>query len=405
MKRSLCVYSLALTLSAAAYPAESVLAQKLPVRQAAKAVLEKSLSTPHLPGLRTPKLPSLPAVRPTAGLHTGTLQNLLSNARGNTDEMPQVDRIVFSAAAQKTSAEPAKDMRQSVAKVLSSFLEDWPEKQQPSATAFVFKTHYNGKEEIWGATAAHIAKGMGQQLTLVFYEGDKKIVLPAEVVQYGPNMISDLALLKLPENLPPEIVPLPLSDAPAKTGEAFIAGGYSNHRFIYTGKQHLQKDNSRFLRTDFFVPLKNRAGLCGSPLINAQGEVAGILCGSIWEADVAFAANTNVLSYLLEAQHKGSADIPLVAGSIKLGDIKTTEHIHSVEALNAQRQTIGKYDTQNRLPQSTMLALLKLPDTHFLRFMLEDRGNKPMEFNMDNPFRYLIYNKEQDTFEYQPIRW
>lgn len=387
MKRYIIIYSLALVSLAVFVPPYDACAQKIPFSQAAKTAFGKSALTDR-------------ALQGTA-VSAAARQAALSR------NLPAVITRANAASLATHQAQvlQAKDMRQSVAKVLSSFLEDWPEKQQPSATAFVFKTHYNGKEEVWGATAAHIAKGMGNRLSLVFYNGSKRIDVPAEVVQYGPNMISDLALLKLPENLPPEIVPLPLSDAPAKTGEAFIAGGYSNHRFIYTGKQHLQKDNSRFLRTDFFVPLKNRAGLCGSPLINAQGEVAGILCGSIWEADVAFAANTNVLSYLLEAQHKGSADIPLVAGSIKLGDIKTTEHIHSVEALNAQRQTIGKYDTQNRLPQSTMLALLKLPDTHFLRFMLEDRGNKPMEFNMDNPFRYLIYNKEQDTFEYQPIRW
>lgn len=387
MKRYIIIYSLALVSLAVFVPPYDACAQKIPFSQAAKTAFGKSALTDR-------------ALQGTA-VSAAARQAALSR------NLPAVITRANAASLATHQAQvlQAKDIRQSVAKVLSSFLEDWPEKQQPSATAFVFKTHYNGKEEVWGATAAHIAKGMGNRLSLVFYNGSKRIDVPAEVVQYGPNMISDLALLKLPENLPPEIVPLPLSDAPAKTGEAFIAGGYSNHRFIYTGKQHLQKDNSRFLRTDFFVPLKNRAGLCGSPLINAQGEVAGILCGSIWEADVAFAANTNVLSYLLEAQHKGSADIPLVAGSIKLGDIKTTEHIHSVEALNAQRQTIGKYDTQNRLPQSTMLALLKLPDTHFLRFMLEDRGNKPMEFNMDNPFRYLIYNKEQDTFEYQPIRW
>lgn len=387
MKRYIIIYSLALVSLAVFVPPYDACAQKIPFSQAAKTAFGKSALTDR-------------ALQGTA-VSAAARQAALSR------NLPAVITRANAASLATHQAQvlQAKDMRQSVAKVLSSFLEDWPEKQQPSATAFVFKTHYNGKEEFWGATAAHIAKGMGNRLSLVFYNGSKRIDVPAEVVQYGPNMISDLALLKLPENLPPEIVPLPLSDAPAKTGEAFIAGGYSNHRFIYTGKQHLQKDNSRFLRTDFFVPLKNRAGLCGSPLINAQGEVAGILCGSIWEADVAFAANTNVLSYLLEAQHKGSADIPLVAGSIQLGDIKTTEHIHSVEALNAQRQTIGKYDTQNRLPQSTMLALLKLPDTHFLRFMLEDRGNKPMEFNMDNPFRYLIYNKEQDTFEYQPIRW
>ena len=224
MKRYIIIYSLALVSLAVFVPPYDACAQKIPFSQAAKTAFGKSALTDR-------------ALQGTA-VSAAARQAALSR------NLPAVITRANAASLATHQAQvlQAKDMRQSVAKVLSSFLEDWPEKQQPSATAFVFKTHYNGKEEVWGATAAHIAKGMGNRLSLVFYNGSKRIDVPAEVVQYGPNMISDLALLKLPENLPPEIVPLPLSDAPAKTGEAFIAGGYSNHRFIYTGKQHLQKD-------------------------------------------------------------------------------------------------------------------------------------------------------------------
>lgn len=415
MKHSIFVCSLAVAFSAAVYPSGNVCAQKLPVRQAAKAAAEKAVSVPRLPAVRGLKgsfsVPSVPAAGARVPKVPG--QPVLSSVDALKPALQKVDQTALEAAkqaAQKAKQEAGKisaapDMRLSIAKVQSALLAELPESQQPVATAFIFKTTYNGKEEVWGATAAHIAKGMGKKLTLIFYNGDTKIIVPAEVVQYGPNMISDLALLKLPEKLPAEIVPLPLAQIPSTRGEAFISGGYSGHHFVYTGKQHLQKDNSRFLRTDFSVPLKHRAGLCGAPLLNAQGEVTGIHCGSVWGGDIAYAANTGVLDYLLKAQHEGSADIPLVAGPLRLGFLKTTEHIHSVEALNARQQTIGRYDTENRLTQSTMLALLNQPEVRFLRFMLEDRGAKPVEFSMNNPFRYLIYDKEEKSFYYQDIHW
>ena len=387
MKRYIIIYSLALVSLAVFVPPYDACAQKIPFSQAAKTAFGKSALTDR----------ALQGTAVSAAAHQAALSRNLPAVitRANA----------ASLATHQAQVLQAKDMRQSVAKVLSSFLEDWPEKQQPSATAFVFKTHYNGKEEVWGATAAHIAKGMGNRLSLVFYNGSKRIDVPAEVVQYGPNMVSDIALLKLPDQLPPDIEPLPLAAKPAPLYDVFISGGYSAHKFVYTGKQQLQKDNSRFMRTDYAVPLKSRPGLCGAPLINTQGEVAGVHCGSVWGRHITYAANVQLLQYLLKAQHEGTADIPLVAGKVVLGDIKTTEHIHSVEALNARGQTVERYDTGNELTQSTIVSLLQLPETRFVRIMLEDRKNKPTEFNMRNKFRYLIYDKEEKTSFYQDIQW
>ena len=407
MKHSIFVYSLAAVFSTAVYPSGDVCAQKFPVRQT---LTGNIISVPRLPAARGLKGPLFVPVLPPAVTRVPKVagQPVLSPSVLKPS-LQQVDRAALEAAQKAAKAVPKKpalrDMRLSIAKVQSALLEGWPEAQQPVATAFVFKTTYNGKEEVWGATAAHIAKGMGHKLTLVFYNGDTKIVVPAEVVQYGPNMISDLALLKLPEKLPDEIVPLPLAKTPSARGEAFISGGYSGHKFVYTGNQHLQKDNSRFLRTDFSVPLNNRAGLCGAPLLNAQGQVTGIHCGSVWGGEVAYASNTGVLDYLLKAQHEGSADIPLVAGKLQLGYLKTTEHIHSVEALNSRQQTVDRYDTENCLTQSTILGLLQQPDVRFLRFMLEDRKGDPTEFSMNHNFRYLIYDKDEKLFYYKDIHW
>ena len=94
-----------------------------------------------------------------------------------------------------------------------------------------------------------------------------------------------------------------------------------------------------------------------------------------------------------------------MAGKVFFGNIKTTEHIHSIEALDAEFRDLARYDTANRLTQSTMLSLLQEPGTRYLRFMLEDRKANPVDFNMRNDFRYLIYDKETQTSRFEPIHW
>lgn len=375
MKRYLILLILYMAALPALVPTQAH-AQKAGLRQAAKA----------LTGYNAAAATKLPALLP----------------RIETAAAVAARQAAVQAAARKAAV---KDIRLSVAKLQSALLKDMPEAKQPTATAFIFKTTYNGKEEVWGATAGHIAKGMGNNLLLIFYEGDQKFVVPAQVVQYGPNMISDIALLKLPDNLPAQINPLPLAEPPFALGESFISAGYCAHDLVYTGKQALQKDNQRFLRTDYTVPLSKRAGLCGAPLINSQGAVTGIHCGSVWNNTTGYASNVKVLSYLLKAQHEGTAEIPLVAGKVVFGNIKTTEHIHSIEALDAEFRDLARYDTANRLTQSTMLSLLQEPGTRYLRFMLEDRKANPVDFNMRNDFRYLIYDKETQTSRFEPIHW
>ncbi len=383
MKRSIFfIFPFVCTLSAGMIPAGNAYAQKLPVTQAAKAAAAKA-------ALRQVPQRMLPA----AASHAAT------------SRLPALVNQTLQTAARAARQRAGQDIRLSVAKLQSALLANLPESQQPSATAFVFTVQHNGQQEVWGATAGHIAKGMGKNLNLIFYNGEQPFVVPAEVVQYGPNLVSDIALLKITQPLPPEITPLELESRPVKLGEALISAGYCKHKLVYTGKQFLQKDNQRFLRTEFNVPFNQRIGLCGSPLLNSHGKAAGVLCGNIWDENTAYASNIGLLHYLLKAAHEGSAEIPLVAGSVTLGEIQTTEHIHSVEAIDGYGRTITRYDTENRLTQSTIKQLLQQPHTRFLRILLEDRGKNPMEFDINHPFRYLLYDVQTNTSYFQPVRW
>ncbi len=338
-----------------------------------------------------------------------TAQAVLGKSAIAAAALPQVLPKIETAARTAIGIKPVfrtpKDIRFSIAKLQSAALIALPEKNQPSATAFVFKTRYNGREEIWAVTAGHIAKGMGDRFNLIFYGNNKRIVVPGHAVQYGPNMLSDIALIQLPSDLPPEIIPLPLAQAPACPGEAFISAGYSGNRFVYTGVQNLQKDNMRFLRTSFHVSTGSRAGLCGAPLLNAAGEAVGIHCGSVWNKETGYATSVALLPYLLHAQHEGTAELPIVANGKILGNIKTTEHIHSLEGLDEQGNAISFYQTENRLPQSTITSFLNFPKTRFLRFLVEDRKNKPLEFDMHHPFRYLIYDIQTGNSFEKTVNW
>lgn len=308
-----------------------------------------------------------------------------------------------SAAARAVRPMPA-DIRLSVAKLESFYSLKLPEKMRPTATAFVFKTKYKEQDEVWAVTAGHIAKGFGQAVRLSFYNGEKEITVNGKVVRYGPNLLSDAALIKLKDPLPPEIKPLTLA-AEVHPGEKLASVGYVKHQIYYTKDRFLQKDNGRFLRTDFDVPENLRSGLCGGPLLTPGGTAAGIHCGSTFMKNRAYAAHINIVPYLIKAYHEGTAEIPLVMGPWNFGPIRLSEHIHAVDALDENQRVLSRYDVQNQLHQSTVLALFNLPKTRFLRFLLEDRKNEPSVFDTHNDFRYLIYDKEQKTVRFEPVYW
>lgn len=317
--------------------------------------------------------------------------------------LPRAAARLESAAARAVRPMPA-DIRLSVAKLESFYSLKLSEKMRPTATAFVLKAPYKGKDEVWAVTAGHIAKGFGQTVKLFFYNGDREIEINGKVVQHGPNLLSDAALIKLTDPLPPQIKPLALAET-VQPGEKLASAGYVKHQLYYTKDRFLQKDNSRFLRTDFDVPENLRAGLCGGPLLTPQGLAAGIHCGSAFMESRAYAAHINIVPYLIKAYHEGTAEIPLVMGPWNFGPIRLSEHIHSVEALDANGRVLWLYQVENQLHQSTVLDLFNKPQTRSLRFLLEDRGSEPTVFDMKNEFRHLIYDKEQKTVRFEPVTW
>ena len=211
-------------------------------------------------------------------------------------------RQVISSSVERSLARAVKqpDIRLSVARLDHSVLMHYPPQQRPHSTAFLFTTTYQGPPEEWAATAGHTAQ-VGESLVLTFYDGKKEIPVKGRLVQSGPALLSDAALIKLEDPLPAGLQPFSLSTA-INPQEPLTTWGYASHKLYHIDNLTFEKDNTRFIRTDFPATQKKRSGLCGGPLLNPQGEVLGIHCGSSLE-DKAYASNINIIPYLLQAYY------------------------------------------------------------------------------------------------------
>ncbi len=301
----------------------------------------------------------------------------------------QLQRTVLNAVRRP-------DIRLSVARLDHAIcIEDGiPMNKRPHSTAFLFTTTYKDKKDVWAITAGHTAQ-LGEKLLLTFYDGKKEIPVAGTLVQQGPALLSDAALIKLDTPLPAKLRPLELTTN-IDPQEKLTSWGYASNKLYQIKDLSFEKDNTRFIRTDFPATQKKRSGLCGGPLLNAQGQAIGIHCGSTWE-DKSYAASVRIIPYLLQAYYEGNAQIPVIAKGINFGSIDLNERIIYIENLDEQGHVLNQEDIYEQLPQSLMMALYQDPEVRYLRFILVSHRN-------DYPtYRVLIYDKKTGTHSFKPL--
>ena len=299
----------------------------------------------------------------------------------------QLSRAVLQAAKRP-------DIRLSVARLDHAILLNIPINQRPHSTAFLIATKYKGKKEVWAVTAGHTAQ-TGEKLRLTFYNGRKEIPVNGTLVQQGPALLSDAALIKLDGPLPPQLRPLELVTQ-INPQEKLTTWGYASNKLYHINDLTFEKDNTRFIRTDFPPKQTKRSGLCGGPLLNAQGQAIGIHCGSSWE-DKSYAASVRIIPYLLRAYYEGNADIPIIAKGIDFGAIGLNERIVYIQCMNEHGELLNQEDIYDQLPQSLVMALYQDPEVRYLRFVLGS-------YRQDTPtYRVLVYDKKTASHYFEPL--
>ena len=292
----------------------------------------------------------------------------------------------------------AADIRLSVARLDHACLLDSPMKNRPHCTAFLFTTRYKGNREYWAVTAAHTAQ-KGEKLRLTFYNGKKEIPVDGTLVQQGPALLSDAALIKLDNPLLVEKMHLRPFELTTQVDpqEKLTTWGYASNKLYQINNLTFEKDNTRFLRTTFPAEQTKRAGLCGGPLLNSKGQALGIHCGSTWE-DKAYATSVRIIPYLLQAYYEGDALIPIVAKEIEFGKIHINERIIYVQSMDEQGHLLNQEETYDQLPQSLIMALYQDPEVRYLRFIVGSyREESPV-------YRVLVYDKKTHTRFSEPLR-
>lgn len=200
-----------------------------------------------------------------------------------------------------------------------------------AATGFVFETHYNGKREIWGLTARHVADKLGDEFNAVFYRDGKEIVFRAEVVQRGTNESADIVLLRLPPQAAAVVRPLKLTRA--RADEPAVSYGYVNNQFKKVPGRHILHVSPLQLRAALPVPAAECTGLCGGPLLTAERKAAGIYCGHSYTHAVGYAVNTAVVQDLLRAvRNRGIATRTMKINGVSVGEINIDEAVSRVTA-------------------------------------------------------------------------
>lgn len=306
------------------------------------------------------------------------------------------------------NADKRPDIRLSVARLDHAACLDLPMNKRPHSTAFLFTTYYKekkgpwnslfsqkGTKVVWAVTAGHTAQ-LGEKVRLTFYNGKKEIPVDGTLVQQGPALLSDVALIKIDTPLLTELRPLELTTE-IDPQEKLTSWGYASNKLYQINNLTFEKDNTRFIRTDFPATQKKRSGLCGGPLLNEKGQAVGIHCGSTPE-DKAYASSARIIPYLLQAYYEGNAEIPLIAKGIDFGSINLNERILYIQCMDENGHLLNEEDIYDQLPQSLVMALYQDPEVRYLRFLL-----------VANPYttptyRVLVYDKKTKTHHFEPFR-
>lgn len=280
-----------------------------------------------------------------------------------------VQRSLASAQAQQLT-QPAQLLR-------SVFHARGTAGLEGAMSGTVFKTMYNGREEIYGAIASRSITerltddGLGKSFMADVYTEKGMVSVPVEVVEISAPGMLGVALVKFRPEDEKLFTPLDISQQALSTQEMLGIQGFVNGRMVYIPTE-LSASSDVSLRARVPGTSKSRLGLCGAPIVNAQNQLVGVYTGSIsldGEGGMAYATRAKFLTNLVEAYHQaGNGTFPLELDGQKIMDLRVEEYIPEVEFFDAGGRKIFHLKFKHKFSYSDIKSIINTFEPRYIDF-------------------------------------
>ncbi len=242
----------------------------------------------------------------------------------------------------------------------------------------VFKTVYNGEEEIFGVVASHaiaqstLDRALHRHFTMSVFDGEKMVKMPAEIVQLSSPSMLDVALVKFSPEAEPLFHPLRISEGPVQLGETLSSQGFAGNKDVNIPERKITKVTPLSVRTTLPIARDERPGLCGSAVVNGNKELVGIHTGSTYDRqdaqfDVGYATNASFLNKLVEAYHNGgNATFPLILNGREIIPLNVDEYISYVSFQDAEGKQLWQKGFDSKFSYSQVQEMLEIYSPRYI---------------------------------------
>ena len=276
-------------------------------------------------------------------------------------------------------------------------------------SGFIFKTTYQGQEEIFGVIAQHavpIKNGhgkLGETFTARVLKDGKETDIPAKIVQMSAPTLPDIALVKFRPEDEAFLTPLTLAPQDPRPGEFLQLVGFATEQLTFMSNIPLLENSLISLRFPMEGDPDVLPGLCGSPVLNEAGEVVGTMTGAVRRkiaptCHTGYATRNLYLQTLVDAYHGDveKASFPLILNGEKIVDLRTDEFVSLIILRDENSKTIFKKAIQSKFPLSTIME--HLPNARYIELYIEKAwwsGYGLVEGGDILSARYVVYDLQE----------
>ncbi len=316
----------------------------------------------------------------TAGLSDKQLnQMILKLQRENAALERQI-------AQQKAAQEKAYSVaRKAVFRALG------PQQDAMTLSGTLVKTSYNGQEEIYGVVPMHVLRNedhvpgtLSYKFTAGVFTDTTVKFIPAWVVQLSSSKTGDVALVKFRKEDEKLLSPLALNMQEPTFPQQAYAQGFARNLLARQTFQLIGTTTTGLLTAQIPAAYEgDRAGFCGSPVVNEQGTLNGIHVGSRYacadpateaffnafrlnapnvpEGDIGYVTPASFVQNLVTAYHEPNAK-PIVVrlAGHEIARLAINEYVSRIELLGNDHQQLWTKDTDFKVSFSAAEAVLRL---------------------------------------------